>query len=32
MGANLSDQTVKELPEQAPRFMARHKWIPAEGG
>jgi acetyl esterase/lipase len=31
MGANLTDQTVKEWPEQALRFMARHKWIPAEG-
>jgi acetyl esterase/lipase len=29
MGANLTDQTVKEWPDQALRFMARHKWIPA---
>lgn len=27
MGANL-DETVKEWPDQALRFMARHKWIP----
>ncbi len=30
MGANLSDKTVKEWPEQALRFMARHGFIPAE--
>jgi len=30
MATNLNDQTVKEWPEQALRFMARHKWIPAE--
>jgi acetyl esterase/lipase len=29
MGANLTDQTVKDWPDQALRFMARHKWIPA---
>jgi acetyl esterase/lipase len=32
MGANLTDQTVKDWPEQALRFMARHRWIPAAGG
>jgi acetyl esterase/lipase len=31
MAANLKDQTVKEWPDQAIRFMARHKWIPAAG-
>jgi acetyl esterase/lipase len=31
MGANLTDQTVKDWPDQALRFMARHKWIPASG-
>ena len=30
MAANLKDETVKEWPKQALRFMARHKWIPAE--
>jgi acetyl esterase/lipase len=30
MGLSLSDKTVKEWPEQALRFMARHKWIPAK--
>jgi acetyl esterase/lipase len=30
MAANLKDQTVKEWPDQAIRFMARHKWIPTE--
>jgi acetyl esterase/lipase len=30
MGTNLKDETVKEWPKQALRFMARHKWIPAE--
>ena len=30
MGANLNDETVKEWPEQALRFMARHGWIPME--
>jgi acetyl esterase/lipase len=28
MGANLNDETIKEWPVQALRFMARHKWIP----
>ena len=28
MGANLNDETVKEWPEQALRFMTRHGWIP----
>ena len=31
MGTNLSDETVKEWPDQALRFMARHKWIPDAG-
>jgi acetyl esterase/lipase len=31
MAANLNDQTVREWPDQALRFMARHKWIPAAG-
>jgi len=30
MGANLNDETAKEWPEQALRFMSRHGWIPAE--
>ena len=30
MATNLKDETVKEWPKQALRFMARHKWIPAE--
>jgi acetyl esterase/lipase len=30
MAANLKDETVKEWPKQALRFMARHNWIPAE--
>jgi hypothetical protein len=30
MGAHLSDETVKEWPKQALRFMARHNWIPAQ--
>ena len=29
MGANLNDETVKEWPDQALRFMVRHGWIPA---
>jgi len=29
MGANLNDDAIKEWPEQALRFMARHHWIPA---
>ncbi len=31
MGTNLNDETIKEWPEQALRFMARHKWIPEAG-
>ena len=31
MAANLNDQTVKEWPDQAIRFMARHNWIPPAG-
>jgi acetyl esterase/lipase len=27
MGPNLNDRTLKEWPEQALRFMARHQWI-----
>ena len=30
MATNLKDETVKEWPKQALRFMARHNWIPAE--
>jgi acetyl esterase/lipase len=30
MGANLNDETVKDWPEQALRFMMRHGWIPAK--
>lgn len=30
MAANLNDETVKEWPEQALRFMSRHGWIPKE--
>ncbi len=30
MGANLNDETVKEWPEQALRFMMRHGWISAK--
>jgi acetyl esterase/lipase len=30
MGASLNDKTIKDWPEQSLRFMARHKWIPAE--
>jgi acetyl esterase/lipase len=30
MGANLNDETVKEWPKQALRFLARHQWIPAQ--
>ena len=29
MGTNLNDETVKEWPDLALRFMARHGWIPA---
>lgn len=28
MGTNLNDETVKEWPDQALRFMLRHGWIP----
>lgn len=28
MGANLNDEAIKEWPEQALRFLARHRWIP----
>ena len=31
MGTNLNDETVKEWPDQALRFMARHGWIPLMG-
>src|SRR4051812_39914028 len=31
MGANLNDDAIKEWPEQALRFMARHRWIPEAG-
>jgi acetyl esterase/lipase len=31
MGPNLNDRTLKEWPEQALRFMARHQWIPEAG-
>ncbi|MEP7311366.1 MAG: alpha/beta hydrolase [Pseudomonadota bacterium] len=31
MSTLLNDATVSEWPEQALRFMARHKWIPAIG-
>ncbi len=31
MGAGLADETVREWPVQALRFMARHQWIPAAG-
>lgn len=30
MGANIKDETVKEWPEQALRFLMRHGWMPAE--
>jgi len=30
IGANLNDETVKEWPEQALRFMMRHGWISAK--
>ena len=30
MARNLNDETVKEWPQQALRFLARHKWIPSE--
>jgi acetyl esterase/lipase len=31
MATSLNDETVKEWPLQALRFMARHRWIPAVG-
>jgi acetyl esterase/lipase len=31
MGASIDDETVREWPMQALRFMARHKWIPLTG-
>jgi acetyl esterase/lipase len=31
MGANIEDETVREWPMQALRFMARHQWIPRTG-
>jgi len=31
MGANLNDDAIKAWPEQALRFMARHRWIPDAG-
>ncbi len=31
MGANLNDDAIKEWPDQALRFMARHHWIPDAG-
>jgi acetyl esterase/lipase len=31
LGTNLTDETVKEWPVQALRFMARHRMIPAAG-
>jgi hypothetical protein len=31
MGANIDDETVREWPMQALRFMARHQWIPRTG-
>jgi len=31
MGANLNDEAIKQWPEQALRFMARHRWIPETG-
>jgi hypothetical protein len=27
MGADLTDETIKEWPEQALRFLKRHGWI-----
>jgi acetyl esterase/lipase len=30
MAASSNDESVKEWPKQALRFMARHKWIPAQ--
>ena len=31
MAANLNDEAIKQWPEQALRFMARHRWIPESG-
>jgi acetyl esterase/lipase len=31
MGPSLNDRTLREWPEQALRFMARHQWIPEAG-
>src|SRR5215216_3103702 len=31
MGASLNDEAIKQWPEQALRFMARHRWIPESG-
>ncbi len=31
LGANLNDNAIKEWPEQALRFMARHRWISEAG-
>jgi acetyl esterase/lipase len=31
MGPNLNDRTLREWPEQALRFIARHQWIPQAG-
>jgi acetyl esterase/lipase len=31
MGTNLNDETVRQWPEQALRFMVRHQWIPKAG-
>jgi hypothetical protein len=28
MGANLNDEAIRQWPQQALRFMARHRWIP----
>jgi len=32
MAMSLNDETVKEWPQQALRFTARHQWIPTIGG
>jgi dipeptidyl aminopeptidase/acylaminoacyl peptidase len=31
MGVNLNESAIKEWPEQALRFMARHRWIADAG-
>ena len=31
MGANRNDDAIKAWPQQALRFMARHRWIPEAG-